>query len=633
MASSERPSRAWHLRRIDALRERANKDPFVFATQVLGFALVLLAIARVVAPIFADLSTLGGHDWDEISAHRYLAIKSLREFHQFPFWNPYACGGYSEWANVQGGPNLVSPWLPIYWFLDLRYALRAELVGTALLSAVGTWLWASVFTKSGAARAFACLVFVVNGRWALQAATGHAWHFYYAWVPWTFWFFERALSADLRKRYWSILLGGGTIALMIYEGAIYPFPQTLVLLAIYALIRSAQTRSLAPLLISAGFVITGFCFAGPKIFPTLLDFSERPRLVESTEFIDLNAFVQALVARGQTPAARPAHVPRWGWHEYGMYIGWLAFIALLVTNAFVRTKPERALRFTAVCALLLGFGAFHEYSPWTLLHQVSIFRSQHVPTRWLYPSILLFGITAAAVLERHLEALKERRKPAEMTLLALAFLVSLDIGKEASLPMQHAFWMKPHPAERVSFHQEARVPRELQYERRDYAPEALPAMHAGVGVIECTMSGALNIWADKDASGRIPGLGARGRGAPGYRGEAYTSSGLGQAELNSFTPNAFSVVVRGAKAGDTLIVNQNYDPGWRVDGEPTQNHEDALATTLRGGDQELHFRFRPRGLWVGFLVLLLGVGGAIWSHHRLFRLPREREQVEPIGHS
>jgi hypothetical protein len=386
-------------------------------------------------------------------------------------------------------------------------------------------------------------------------------------------------------------------------------------------------------LISAGFVITGFCFAGPKIFPTLLDFSERPRLVESTEFIDLNAFVQALVARGQTPAARPAHVPRWGWHEYGMYIGWLAFIALLVTNAFVRTKPERALRFTAVCALLLGFGAFHEYSPWTLLHQVSIFRSQHVPTRWLYPSILLFGITAAAVLERHLEALKERRKPAEMTLLALAFLVSLDIGKEASLPMQHAFWMKPHPAERVSFHQEARVPRELQYERRDYAPEALPAMHAGVGVIECTMSGALNIWADKDASGRIPGLGARGRGAPGYRGEAYTSSGLGQAELNSFTPNAFSVVVRGAKAGDTLIVNQNYDPGWRVDGEPTQNHEDALATTLRGGDQELHFRFRPRGLWVGFLVLLLGVGGAIWSHHRLFRLPREREQVEPIGHS
>jgi len=78
----------------------ARRDPFAFATGVLGFCFVLLAIGRATSPIFADLSTLGGHDWDEISAHRYLAIKSLREFGQFPFWNPYACGGYSEWANV-----------------------------------------------------------------------------------------------------------------------------------------------------------------------------------------------------------------------------------------------------------------------------------------------------------------------------------------------------------------------------------------------------------------------------------------------------------------------------------------------------------------------------------------------------
>jgi hypothetical protein len=620
MAPSERVSPAPPAKFATVIAACAKRDPFAFATGVFGFCLVLLAISRVLSPIFADLSSLGGHDWDEISAHRYLAIKSLREFGQFPFWNPYACGGYSEWANVQGGANLVSPWFPVYLFADLRYALRLELVGTALLSAIGTWLWASVFTRSAAARAFACLVFVVNGRWALQAATGHAWHFYYAWVPWTFWFYERALACRSQRRFWDVLLGGATIALMIYEGAIYPFPHTVLLLGVYALARAVTSRSLTPLWVGAGFVAVGFGLAGPKILPTLYDFGERPRLVESTEFIDLNAFVQALVARGQLPGSRPAHVPRWGWHEYGMYIGWVAFLALLVTTALTRTRRERALRFTGVCALLLGFGAFHEYAPWTLLHQLPVFRSQHVPTRWLYPAVLVFGVLAAAVIERQLARCGDKRKPVELGLLALMLLVSLDISGEASRPMGRAFWMQPQEIPHISaFHQEAKVPRWLQYVQRDYAPEALPAMHAGVGVIECTMSGALNIWADKDRSGHIPGVGAHGRGSPEYRGEAYTLGGQGHAELASFTPNELVVRASGAAAGDTLVVNQNYDPGWRVDGKPTRNHADAIATTLRGGDQELHFRFRPRGLGSGFLVLLLTVGGGIWIHRRLRR--------------
>ncbi|HTA88767.1 MAG TPA: hypothetical protein VK745_04305 [Polyangiaceae bacterium] len=608
----------------------ARRDPFAFATGVLGFCLVLLAIGLATGPIFADLSSLGGHDWDEVSAHRYLAIKSLREFGQFPFWNPYTCGGYSEWANVQGGPNLVSPWFPVYLLANFRYALRVEVVGTVLLSALGTWLWASLFTRSAAARTFACLVFVVNGRWALQAATGHVWHLYYAWVPWTFWFYERALAAEPRRRLSLILLGGATIALMIYEGAIYPFPQTLLLLGVYALLRAVTCRSITPLLIGAGFVLTGFGLAGPKILPTLVDFSERPRLIESIEFIDLNAFVQALVVRGQLPSSHPAHTIRWGWHEYGMYIGWFSFLALLVTTSMARTGRERALRFTGVCALLLGFGAFHEYAPWTLLHQVSVFRSQHVPTRWLYPAVLLFGILAAAVLERHLARLGDRRKPVELTLLALMLLVSLDIGRQANGPMQHAFWMKSREiSEAPLFHQEAKVPSSLQYVQRDYAPEALPAMHAGVGVIECTMSGALNIWAPKDKAGHTPGLGAHGRGSPEYRGEAYTLSGTGHAELASFTPNEVLVRVTGGQAGDTLILNQNYDPGWRVNGKATLDRADTIATTLSGGDQELRFRFRPRGLFSGFLVLLLTAGGWLWLY-RLQRFSGQGEQVEPI---
>src|SRR5262245_52223452 len=168
---------------LPASEKRRWRPSWRFAASVFAFGLVLLAIGIAIAPLFADLSKYGGHDWDAESTHRYLVIKSLREFGQFPFWNPYTCGGYPEWSNVQGTPNLVSPWFPFYLLLELRYALRIEIIGTTLLSAIGTWLLAGMFTKSPAARAFACLLFVVNGRWAMQTTTGHAWHLYYAWMP------------------------------------------------------------------------------------------------------------------------------------------------------------------------------------------------------------------------------------------------------------------------------------------------------------------------------------------------------------------------------------------------------------------------------------------------------------------
>ena len=73
----------------------------------------------------------------------------------------------------------------------------------------------------------------------------------------------------------------------------------------------------------------------------------------------------------------------------------------------------------------------------------------------------------------------------------------------------------------------------------------------------------LSIFA-KDAKGVIQGMGAKGRGDPGLPGEAYTASGKGRAELVHFTPNAMTVHVDDATPGDLLVLNQNWDPGWRA---------------------------------------------------------------------
>jgi hypothetical protein len=584
----------------------------------LGFGCVLLCVAIALRPVFHDLEAYGGHDWDEMSAHRLLTVKALLRFGQAPLWMPYACGGYSEWGNVQGASNWVSPFLPFYLLLELRHALRAELVGTLLISALGTWLFAGEFTRSVAARTFACLVFVANGRFALQAATGHLWHLQYCYLPWVFWAFERLL-AERRFRALPLGIGALAFALMVYAGGIYPLPHAALLLGVYALGRAALEKDFWPLVALCGLGVLSVGLAAPKLFAVALDFGERPRLIPSTEAINLPILWQALVAPGQAVGSRPIAIPEWGWHEYGMYIGWAPALLVLLGVLWWAPRRDWALKLAGGVALLLGFGAFHPLAPWTLLHQVGLFRSQHVPTRWLYPALLLLGVTAAAAFGRSTAGLSWRRN-LDLLLLAGCLVFAVDIGREASVPLSQAFWMRARPiAEAPEFEQLERAPRALTYQRRDYAPEAVPAVLAGVGVLQCTMQASLNVWAPKGPGGRPLGMGARGKGTSDYRGEVFTQSGVGTAKVVSFSPNEVVVDVAGARHGDRLVFNQNFDPGWRVDGHPAEPYRDTLSALLTAPSGRVTFRFWPRGLTAGLWVLVLTLAGSAALYWRRAR--------------
>jgi len=580
---------------------------------------VLVCVAIALAPTFERLDLYGGHDWDEMTAHRLLTVKALLRYGQLPLWMPYACGGFSEWGSVMGASNLVSPFLPAYLLLELRQALRVELVGTLLISAAGTWLLAGQFTRSAAARTFACLVFVANGRYALQTATGHLWHLEYCYTPWVFWAFER-LAAERRGlafRPWCV--GAAALALMLYGCGIYPLPHTVLLLGAYACLRAGLTRDFRPMIALAAIGALSVGLAAPKLFAIWVEFGERPRLVASTEAIGLNVLWQALTAPEQMPSSRPAAIPQWGWHEYGMYIGWVPALLVLLGTLWWAPRRELSLRLAGVLGVALGMGAFHELSPWALLHQVGWFRSQHVPTRWLYPALLLLGVSAAAAFGRALATVRGRSWVGPL-LLGGCLLLAVDIGREAAVPMRHAFWMELGPvAEARAFQQFERVPRRLQYRRRDYAPEALPAVYAGSGVIECTLHMSLNVWAPRGVDGRPVGMGARGRDANGYRGEAFTASGTGRASILYFSPNEIVVRVDGAQIGDRLVLNQNFDPGWRANGAATEPHRSAISAKLTAASGTVVFSFWPRGLTAGlvvFVITLLGVGALYLRERR-----------------
>lgn len=585
--------------------DRARLRPPPLAALIGAIGLVTM-IAVVMWPWLKNVHTFGFHDWDVETSHRYLSILSLVRYHEFPGWNPYACGGFPAWGFVEADTIVVSPFLPAYLLLPMSIALRIEVAGMAALGAAGAWAAASRFTRAQAPRALVAVLWAVNGRWALQTAAGHTWHLAYAWMPWCLYFYERARQS--RPRTWDLALGGLAIAMLVYSGAIYPLPHTVLLLGIYALFLTVQERSLRPLLTLGVLGALGVALAAPKLLPLLDGFGKVPRLIESKEQLAPGAFLTLLTSRDQAFGAHPAAVSPYGWHEWGMYISTAGALLLVLALVFVQGRREAALKGVGVIFIVLGFGAFHPDAPWTWLHEhAPVFRSQHVPSRFLYPAVLVLALVAAAGTGRFLTRHARRFPWLDAAAAVLVAALGLYIGTVSQLPMAQAMWMVPPdsiPAGKP-FHFEQQPP--FQYKQRDWAGPMYLAMLGNTGVINCY------------GAPPFDRIGARAVNAADYHGEVRVT-GKGTAKIVTWSPNHVVVDVEGADAGSLLVYNMNFDEGWRSDAGPVVSEQNAVATRLVAlgaqGSARVTLRYRPPGLGVGLLAAALAVGALAWLRRR-----------------
>jgi hypothetical protein len=141
---------------------------------------------------------------------------------------------------------------------------------------------------------------------------------------------------------------------------------------------------------------------------------------------------------------------------------------------------------------------------------------------------------------------------------------------------------------------------------------------ANIGTIDCgTFPAFDNFFRDKN--GRAPGMGARGRGDPAYRGETFIVEGVGEATMVAWSPNAMTVHVTGARAGEHVVLNQNWDAGWRADGSTATNWEDDVAAQLHGPEATGVFRYCPRFWYAGLAVFAVTVGAIGYAYWLTFK--------------
>ncbi len=575
------------------------------ATARAGAALLVATmIVRILAPMFARLDRFGFHDWDAHGVYRWSTVASVRDYGEAPWWNPWQCGGFPSWGYAEGATNFVSPYLPIYLALPLQIAERVEVLGSAIVLAIGMYLLAGRFTESRALRTLAVIAGALNGRWALQAAVGHTWHLQYAWLPFALWALDVAIEERRPSR---AVLAGTALAAMVYSGGIYPLPHAALAMVLYASTVAALRKSTQPLAQLGIAAATGVGLAAPKLFAIADTMSRLPRLVESSEAIGPRELLRMLTSRDQWFYTRPFDLHWWPWHEYGIYVGFTG-VAVLAAGLVLahRTQREIALAVTALVLLVLGFGAFHRFAPWSLLHHVPPFASQRVPTRFLYPAAMLLSIAFAAAAGRLLRKRLADVRWLDAALLLPVAIFAADIASIDVEALEHPFrlTMPPLPEKAAFRHSSTGA---LTYvEADEMSHPLLPSAMANQGVIACY--GVV-----EKATGAIAA------DAPGYRGEAYVAEGPGVARVVSWSPSGAVVEVAGATADAVVVYNMSYDPSWRANGRPAIDWHDAVAARVAEGATRVVFTYRPRTLNAGlavFALTVLVVVGCAWIARR-----------------
>jgi hypothetical protein len=541
---------------------------------------------------FVDLGDMGFHDWDAEAGYRYITTVSLKRYHELPWWHPWLCGGFPAWAYSEGAPNVVSPYLPAYLLLPIQIAIRVESVGDALLGLFGTYLLAGRFTRSVALRALVAVVATLNGRWALQITSGHMWHLQYAWLPFALYFFDRSFEPGrLRHAVYAAMF----VALMVYTGGVYPITHSALLFVIYALVVAALRRSRRPLIALA---IAGPCalgFSAPKLLPVLDLMRRFPRKVDSTEALNLGQLAQMLVNPNQSFHVAPVSVPMYGWHEWGIYVGLPACIAMGIAVLFGRSWRQQATRAAGLVFFVLGLGAFDPQAPWTLLHKLPIFSSQHAPSRFFYVGVLLLMLAFAAFAARWVDRSVARAPLLDVALLLPVYLIAANLVQVGRLSTDEVFYLEfPAALQRSATFHQVRAPSQNYSPAGAWAGPTVLAMMENAGFVTCY-----------SVPDRGEPRGAIAQGDPDYAGEAYFADGGGNAAIISFSPNRAVVEFDGAKPGATLVYNMNYDPSWRANGRPALEYKHAVATTITSSSGRVEFRYYPRTMNAALFVFAL----------------------------
>ena len=553
-------------------------------------------------PLFAQPLAGGNGDWDQHTFYYASVLRSVADG-QLPFWNPWYCGGNVLWANPQ--VSLVSPVYLLSFVMPLTLAMKVNVVAHYLVGFIGMHLLLRRVVKlqSPAVVVYCASLFVFSGGLALHTRTGHVNFLPVFLLPLLLYCFFRLTAGHIR----SLLYGGAVLAFAVLNGGSHVVPLATILLGAVGLGALVGGRAIKPLILAASIVVLGCVYAAPKLIPIgafikSAEFQDR-RPVKHPDFMSLDMLQRALADGTQgTDLKIPGGVQKYGWHEYGNYMGWfgaaLAALAAIWILAFRWRRAhwrETSLAIAFIAALVMAAGEFSAFAPANWIRSLPGLENFRIPSR----NILLVPLAGSLCIAFAVRTEEDRpwqsiaRVMAELLCVVGILQLSL-MNREA---YRDVFIMAPTGTESQVFGVgmptiAPREPASAALSRLGENSNLIRSMGEGVSPLNCYEQLIVRRVAQPGPAGIV-----------GSDNVTVSSS--------TFTPNRVDADVRVASvAADKVVLNQNFADGWSTNfGAAHRDADSGRPFTVIPGSYSgpIRFSFTPPGFWMGLGIFCVGV--------------------------
>jgi hypothetical protein len=596
-----------------------------------GTALLLLALLAALAysyPIFRDFGNWGIQDWDQHLFYHAVPRHTILHYHEFPLWNPWYCGGAPLLANPQS--RFLSPTYLCVLLLGAVRGIKVEILLHLVVGLVGAYRLARSFRMSRPASALTASLFVLNSSFALNLTVGMTWFLSAAYIPWAFHFYLKAMR-DLR---WSAA-SGACLAMVFLGGGIYPVVIAVLFLFVYALFavlleKRRFSRAAAAIFLSIAFALS---ISAIKAIPAWMYLKGHPRLIDDYSGYSLSSLVFSLFSRDQQLGAIESALSTsrtgffggvsWFMDENGMYVGIVAALLCLL-GMISRFRRRPALALCLVLSLWLAFGSRAPLSLWNLIHELPVFASMRVAQRYRIVFLLAFSLFAGFGLDSLLDRLRRLRPrfPSDPLAAAAVLVISADLILVSSRVFREAFPIPPLPVGPPGAFRQ--VESFSSYGRIGWVAYASNPRHISWGGLYPAFLSNLGVIKAYE-SAEVPRMAIPSEW-PSYRGEIFLEGTEGSATLQRWTPNALTIETEADRPG-YLIVNQNYDPGWKIAGGGTvEKRRGLIAVKIPFRRASVALYYQPPGFRLGLAVSAAGCLLAAAVLRRTMRLRGRQEE-------
>lgn len=542
--------------------------------------LLIVTVPLALAGFSWTTGELGISDWDYFFSLHHYYRQIILEYGEFPFWNPFTCGGTAGLADPEF--SVLSPLYPLELFLGVSTGLRLAILVSVAVGGLGVLLLGKRLELSVLAALLAAVGWSYSSATLLKLVEGHVYILAAMWIPWVLWSW---LAAWRQRKPYNTLLCGIFLALMFYQGGIYLlFYLGPALVVLGLLVRDIKRG----LMVTIGAGAWALGLAAVKLAPVswwLWQFQDQ---VYAVSTYTLPFWYEVLLAR-HLHGEQVLPGQGGGWHEYGAYVGPLIVaISLLAVTTIKRRRLTRVM-VVAVAGLILLSSAGPYLKPLLdALPYLPRSYTSRVMVLAVLPLVLLGGIGLDVLNSWSNKRFVQGLRAIIVGLIAVS-LISL------AYPLSEQAFVLP-----TVFSQPLLAPKPIAFTNETY-----PVRHEGQDYDRTYVAAKRGYGALTYCSALGPPIAVK----PWHEeGSEYVSlaRGSGEIRLLKWQPNRVVARVDIAEAG-MVVLNTNYAQGWRVNGEPARNVQGRVGAKVAPGQRDIIFTYRTPGLVFGLLVTVITI--------------------------